>query len=315
MKEITVLKNDGGQRLDKFLLKAMPKMPPSLVYKSLRKGRVRVNGKKTTLGNLKISEGDVLSLYINDEFFENDTDLGFLNAPDKLDVVYEDENILLVNKKAGLAVHDFDGAGYDTLINRIIHYLHKKGEFSPESENSFVPALCNRIDRNTCGMVIAAKNAAALREMNELIKNHGVEKKYLCICRGAMAKPSGKLTLYLKKNADSNTVTVSERPLPEHKTAITLYETVKKSSGLSLLKVTLKTGRTHQIRASLAHVGCPIIGDGKYGKSYKEDSALGFPYQALCSYYLKFNSAECETLSYLNGREFEISDIWFLDKI
>ncbi len=316
MKEITLSKNDGGQPLYKFLSKALPKMPQSMLYKSIRKGRVRVNGKKITDGKLMLSEGDTLALYINDEFFESEpTKFDFLTAPTNIDVVYEDENILLVNKAPALAVHDFEGSSTDTLINRIIHYLYDKKEYDPKSENSFEPALCNRIDRNTCGIVIAAKNAQALREMNEMIKEHKVEKKYLALCHGAPKKESGELKFFLKKLSDKNLVLVSEKPLPEHKTAITLYKVLKKTPEFSLLELTLKTGRTHQIRASLSHIGCAILGDGKYGKSYARDSKLGFPYQALCSYYVKFNFEGADALKYLNGKSFSVSDIWFKDKI
>ncbi|MBQ7799996.1 MAG: RluA family pseudouridine synthase [Oscillospiraceae bacterium] len=316
MREITLNQNDGGQRLDKFLSKTLCKMPQSMLYKSIRKGRVRVNGKKVTDGKLMLSVGDTLSLYINNEFFETEhTKFDFLTAPANIDVVYEDQNILLANKAPALAVHDFEGSSTDTLINRIIHYLYNKKEYDPESENSFEPALCNRIDRNTCGIVIAAKNAAALREMNEMIKAHKVEKKYLALCHGAPKKESGELKFYLKKLSDKNIVEVSERPLPDHKTAITLYKVLKKTPEFSLLELTLKTGRTHQIRASLAHIGCAILGDGKYGKSHALDSKLGFPYQALCSYFVKFNFEDAETLNYLNGKSFSVSDIWFKDKI
>ena len=316
MKEIAIGKNDGGQRLDKFLSKMLCKMPQSMLYKSLRKGRVRVNGKKITDGKFILTSGNTLSLYINDEFFESAPNkFDFLTAPASLDVVYEDDNILLVNKAPALAVHDFEGSSTDTLINRIIHYLYNKKEYLPENENSFEPALCNRIDRNTCGIVIAAKNAQALREMNELIKEHKVEKKYLALCHGAPKKESGELKFFLKKLSDKNLVLVSEKPLPEHKTAITLYKVLKKTSEFSLLELTLKTGRTHQIRASLAHIGCAILGDGKYGKSFASDSKLGFPYQALCSYFVKFNFEDAETLKYLNGKSFSVSDIWFKDKI
>ena len=316
MRDITLNQNDGGQRLDKFISKTLCKMPQSMLYKSIRKGRVRVNGKKVTDGKFMLSVGDTLSLYINDEFFETEpTRFDFLTAPANIDIVYEDENILLVNKAPALAVHDFEGSSTDTLINRIIHYLYNKKEYLPENENSFEPALCNRIDRNTCGIVIAAKNAQALREMNELIKEHKVEKKYLALCHGAPKKGSGELKFFLKKLSDKNLVLVSEKPLPEHKTAITLYKVLKKTSEFSLLELTLKTGRTHQIRASLSHIGCAIVGDGKYGKSFASDSKLGFPYQALCSYFVKFNFEDAETLKYLNGKSFSVSDIWFKDKI
>ncbi len=316
MREITVNKNDSEQSLVKFLCKTLPKMPVSLVHKSIRKGRVRINGKKISDPRVTLQNGDVLSLYINDEFFESaPSDRDFLLAPTSLNIVYEDQNIILLNKQAGLAVHDFDGSGADTLINRVIHYLYDKKEYNPDEENSFVPALCNRIDRNTCGIVIAAKNAEALRIMNEAIRERRIVKKYLCLCHGAPPKTSGEIKVFIKKLENENRVEVSARPLPDYKTAISIYKVVKKSGDLSLLEIELKTGRTHQIRASLAHLGHAILGDGKYGHSYAEDKASGFPYQALCSYYLKFEFGEPCALSYLDGKDFKISDIWFLDKI
>ncbi|MBE6789206.1 MAG: RluA family pseudouridine synthase [Ruminococcaceae bacterium] len=315
MREITIEKNDADQRLDKFLSKALCKMPLSALHKSIRKGRVRVNGKKVTDCRYILSKGEVLSLYINDEFFASEpTKFDFLSVKGEVDVVYEDENILLVNKPASIAVHDFDGGGSDTLINRIIRYLYDKKEYDPEKEASFEPALCNRIDRNTCGIVIAAKNAEALRIMNEQIKLHRVEKKYLCLVHGAPPKKSDEVTLYLKKLADKNLVLVSQKQKPDYKTAISIYKTLQTKKGYSLLEVTLKTGRTHQIRATLSHLGCAIVGDGKYGKSYAADKAAGFPYQALCSYYVKFNFEEGSSLFYLNGKSFTVSKIWFKDK-
>ena len=315
MREVKIGKNDCDQRLDKFLNKALPKMPLSLLQKSIRKGRVRINGKKVSDPRHIICLGDVLSLYINDEFFEKEpSKMDFLLAPDILDIVYEDDNIMLLNKGAGLAVHDFEGSSADTLINRILKYLYNKKEYDPQNENSFIPALCNRIDRNTCGIVIAAKNASALKIMNEQIKNHKVIKKYLCLCHGVPNPKSGELVLYLKKLEDKKISLVSEIKKPDYKTAITQYKTIQTKNDLSLLEVTLKTGRTHQIRASMAHTGCPLLGDGKYGKSAAQDKALGFPYQALCSYYVGFDFKDAGELSYLDGKSFSVSDIWFKNK-
>ncbi len=316
MREITINKNDCDQRLDKFLFKTLPSMPASLVQKSIRKGRVRINGKKITDAKHRLNLGDLLSLYINDEFFEEKANKAlFLAAPVGLDIVYEDNNVIFVNKPPALAVHDFDGGGADTLINRILHYLYDKKEFDFENENSFAPALCNRIDRNTCGIVIAAKNAAALKEMNDAIKERRVIKKYLCLTHGAPEKNSGEIVLYLKKLEDENRVLVSEKPLADYKTAISLYKVISKGSGRALIEIELKTGRTHQIRASLAHLGHAIWGDGKYGKTYAADKAAGFSYQALCSYHLGFNFEPSCTLSYLNAKTFEVKDIWFKDRI
>ena len=316
IKEVLINKNDSGQRLDKFLQKTLPSMPTSLLLKSIRKGRVKLNSKKLCDFRYVLNEGDVLSLYINDEFFEASDDAqNFLKAPSEIDIVYEDENILLVNKMAGLAVHDFDGGSFDTLINRIIHYLYKKGEYNPQSENSFVPALCNRIDRNTCGIVIAAKNAEALRIMNEQIKERNVIKKYLCLVHGAPPKKEDEVTVFLKKINDKNICLVSDKKKDGYKTAVTKYKVLKKNHSFALLEVELKTGRTHQIRATFSHLGCALLGDGKYGVNYSEDKRLGFKHQALCSYYVGFNFKNAEALSYLDKKSFALSDVWFKNYI
>lgn len=311
MREVTIGKNDAGQTLQKYLQKNLYRMPASLLQKSIRKGRVRQNGKKVTDPHCMLCVGDLLSLYINDEFFEKTPPKNdYLFAPTDLNILYEDDNILLVDKPAGLAVHDFDGAGSDTLINRILHLLTLRGEYDSACEGAFAPALCNRIDRNTCGIVIAAKNAAALREMNALIRDRRLLKKYHCLCRGLPPKPADEVRLYLEKLENENRCLVRQRPAPGCKTAVTRYKTLWQNGLFSLLEVTLLTGRTHQIRATLSHLGCPILGDGKYGKSAAADRALGFPYQALCSCFLAFSCPD-GFFAYLDGKSFSVPDIWF----
>ena len=200
MKNITVTKNDEGQRIDKFLSKTMPALPASLMYKYIRKKYIKLNNKKCEISS-RINSGDIISLYIKDEFFEKKYDeYDFLKAPDKIDIVYEDENILIINKKAGLIVHPDENYHFDSLIARIHHYLYKKNEYDPKKENSFVPSLVNRIDRNTCGIVIAAKNAASLRVLNQKMKNRELDKYYLCIINGYFKKKSDLLTAFLEKN-------------------------------------------------------------------------------------------------------------------
>lgn len=313
MKEIEIKRNDAAQRLDKFLSKALPKMPLSLLQKSIRKGRVRINLKKCSDPRRILNEGDILSLYINDEFFEKEpSKMDFLLAPSNLDIIFEDQNVLIINKPPALAVHDFEGGGVDTLINRVLKYLYDKKEYDAENEASFAPALANRIDRNTCGIVIAAKNAEALRVLNEAIKEHKLIKKYLCLTKSSPKEKSGTLSFYMKKLEDKKISLVSEKAKEGYKTAITDYKVLKKMGDFYLIELTLKTGRTHQIRASLSHIGCAILGDGKYGKSFAQDKALGFPYQALCSYFLKFNFEKESPLYYLNEKDFEVKDIWFV---
>jgi len=313
MKEFTISKNDAGQRMDKFITKAIPKLPSSLLYKYIRLKRIKLNGKRCEIST-RLSLGDLVQCYVSDEFFEAEEKRPeFMLAPSSVDVVYEDENILLINKPAGLLVHEGDQWCADTLIARIQHYLYKKGEYDPKKENSFVPSLCNRIDRNTCGIVIAAKNAATLRVLNDKIKDRELEKKYLCVVKGVPKKQSGLLEHFLIKNEKTNTVEAHREPKPGAKTAKTKYRVLSSRDGMSLCEAELLTGRTHQIRAQFAAMGHPLIGDTKYGKA---KDGRGFTWQALCSYKLTFRFEEdAEHLAYLDGKTFAVKEAWFIDKL
>lgn len=314
MKRVTINKNDAGQRLDKFLFKFFASIPASMVYKGIRKKRIKVNGKKSEIGYM-LCEGDVLELYINDEFFESPKgDEAFKTLVPKLSVVYEDENILLTDKSAGISVHDDETEKVNTLINHIKAYLFQKGEYNPDEENSFAPALCNRIDRNTSGIVIAAKNAVALRIMNEKIKNREIEKFYLCLVQGRLKDKEKTLKSYMVKNEAQNRVYVHDSPIDGGKTAITRYRVLAEGELTSLLEVELMTGRTHQIRAHLASIGHPLAGDGKYGTN-EFNKKIGMKHQALYSYKLKFKFSDENELSYLNGKSFEVKEVPFASHI
>lgn len=313
MREFTINKNDSGQRVDKFLQKAVPRLPKSLMYKYIRMKRIKLNGARCEIST-RLNEGDIMQLYINDEFFGETAQKDFLAAPPILNIVYEDDNIILCDKKNGLVVHEDDENTADTLINRILHYLYDKGEYDPDREQSFTPALCNRLDRNTGGIVIAAKNAESLRILNQKIKDREIEKRYLCITVGVPPKKHDTMKAYLEKSAVGNTVTVSDKKTPANKTIITAYDVLKSDGKLALVEVRLETGRTHQIRAHFAHIGCPLLGDGKYGIN-KVNREYKVKTQALYSYKLKFVfSADGGVLDYLNGREFTVNDVWFKDK-
>ena len=312
MKEFQIGKNDAGQRLDRFLAKTVPLLPASLAQKYIRLKRIKVDGGRADR-DTRLVEGNVVQMYINDEFFDRPKEENAyltVSAP-KLDVVYEDENILLVNKRPGLAVHPHDGAEYGkTLIDHIQAYLYQKREWRPREEHAFTPALCNRIDRNTGGIVIAAKNAEALRIMNQKIKDRELEKKYLCIVHGTPSPREGTLEGYLFKDAKENRVYVTKQPQPGSKTAITRYRTLDCRDGLSLVECELITGRTHQIRAMMAWAGHPLLGDGKYGKL---DKRFDRKYQALCSYKLNFCfTTDAGCLASLNGREFTVGEVDFV---
>lgn len=312
MKEFTIGSNDAGQRLDRFLAKAVPLLPASLTQKYIRIKRIKLNGGRAER-DTRLNSGDVLQLYINDEFFDKPReDNAYLTvASPKLNIVYEDEHILLVDKRPGLAVHPHDGAEYGrTLIDQIQAYLYQKHEWQPRAENSFTPALCNRIDRNTGGIVIAAKTAEALRVMNQKIKDREIDKRYLAIVEGTPKPREGSLKGYLFKDAKKNRVFVTDTPQTGAKTCQTNYKTLAGANGLSLVECELITGRTHQIRAQFAHAGHPLLGDGKYGKL---DKRFDRNYQALYSYRLTFLfTTEAGRLEYLNGKSFQVNEVDFV---
>ncbi len=315
MKEFIISQNDAGQRLDKFIAKTMPALPKALMYKFIRTKHIKLNGKKGEI-SAKLNVGDKITAYISDEFFAPvKPKYDFLSASDSINIVYEDENILLADKPQGLLSHPDENEYNDTLITRIQKYLYNKGEYDPARENSFKPSLANRIDRNTGGIVIAAKNAEALRILCDKIKSREIDKRYLTVVHGTPKEKETLLEGYLQKNSDKNKVYLQKNKTDSNLTVKTYYRTLKSKNGLSLLEIELLTGRTHQIRAHMASIGHPLLGDGKYGK-LKEDKKLGFNKQALYSYKLTFTfESDAGILSYLNGKTFAVKEVWFAKQL
>ena len=304
MHSFTVKKNDAGQRLDKFLTKAVKGLPTSLMYKYIRTKKIKGNRKRTEQKYM-LCEGDVIDLFIRDEFFgAPEKDMGAITRiQPRIEAVYEDENILLINKRPGVVVHEDSEAKENTLLMHVRAYLYQKGEYDPSDEQSFAPALCKRIDSNTGGIVIAAKNAAALREMNAKIKAGEINKFYLCAVHGRLKKKSDTHRGWLVKDSAENKVRIYDKKVPGAKDTITKYEVLSEKGDESLLRVELITGRTHQIRATMAYLGHPLIGDGKYGVN-KNDR---IKHQALYSYRLEFDFESSEgELGYLKGKSVEI---------
>ncbi len=318
MKTLTVGANDAGQRLDKFLQKTLKQLPMSMLYKGIRTKKIKVNRKRAEIGQM-LAVGDTVELFLPPDLLEEEQSApAFTKLTPHLDIVYEDDHILLLNKRAGLIVHSDAEEDTNTLISHVQAYLYRKGEYDPAAEQSFAPALVNRIDRNTGGIVIAAKTAEALRVLNQKVRDREIDKRYLCAAHGIFEKKEDLLTGWLTKDGDRNLVTVyKDRPRdPEARMIRTGYRVLAEKNGLSLLEVDLLTGRTHQIRAHLASIGHPLLGDGKYSVN-RADRARGYKFQALYSQSLTFRfTTDAGLLAYLNGKSFSVdpAKIWFLEE-
>lgn len=280
-------------RLDKYLMEQFPALGIGRLNKALRENKIKLNGKKQPLST-RVQNGDIVRLFLNDDALEK-------RALPAAMLVYEDDDILVVNKPAGVEV---DGSADDTLLKRVCATLAERGGPSQA-------VLCHRLDAGTSGLVLLARNAAAEQFLTEAIRQRQIQKRYLCVTFGRPQPPAALLHDYLCKDAERGVVRILSAPAPGAKEILTGYETLAVSGRLALLQVDLITGRTHQIRAHLAHIGCPILGDSKYGNN-AANRELHFKYQALCAWELRFPAQiEDARFSRLAGRVFHAEKPWY----
>ena len=299
-------------RLDKYLMQLYPALSVGRLNKALRENKIKLNGKKQPLST-RVQAGDEIRLFLPpQQLCAAPPQAGplFLQARCPARVVYEDDQLLLAEKPAGLPVSGETES--DTLINRVLLHLHQSGRYAPGE--AFTPALCHRLDTGTSGLVIVAKTAPALEALTRLIRDRQLQKEYLCVTFGRPSPAADTLTGYLQKDAAKGKVTVSGKNVPGAKPIETRYETMAVSGRLALLKVQLITGRTHQIRAHLASIGCPILGDGKYG-SNQANRQLRFKYQALCAWRLRFPALPDPVLAGVSGRTFQLEKPWYCQQV
>lgn len=310
MKHFTATANDEGVRLSRFVQSVTRGLPTSLLYKSFRNKRIKVNGKRGAPED-RLHAGDLIELYINDEFFPPES-AAPAKAPErrpgqpKVTVVYEDENIAVLYKPAHLLCHS-DRTGDANLVDAFAQYLAGKGEFDPQGESRFKPSICNRLDRGTEGLVIAAKNYAALRDMNEIIRTDRLKKEYYTITVGI--PQSGRFTAWWEHDEKANKVSIHAHAdqAGTRKKIITDVDVLRTAGPFALCRIGLVTGRTHQIRAHLAYLGKPVLGDVKYGNR-KMNERTGVKTQALCAVRVSFlDIPEENTLHYLSGKVVKLS--------
>ena len=307
MKKFIAGENENGVRLSRFVESVTRDMPRSLLYKSFRNKRIKVNGKRGE-ADTRLSSGDVIELYINDEFFPEKPVVPAKKPPRRqppVKVIYQDENIAVLYKPAHLLCHS-DRTGDANLVDAFAAYLEAKGEYDPHAEKRFAPALCNRLDRGTEGLVLAAKSYAALRDLNAIIRDDMMKKEYLTITVGA--PPQGRFVAWLQHSEKNNKVRIHARESEGYKQIITEVTVIRQAGPFALCRIGLITGRTHQIRAHLAYLGHPVLGDIKYGNR-KMNERTGLKTQTLCAQRLTFGRIpEENTLQYLSGRVIKLND-------
>ena len=306
MKEFQIRDNEAGQRFDKYLSKLLRNAPKSFFYKMLRKKNITLNGKKAT-GNEKLEAGDTVKLFLSDETFDKFSEQKqAARAVAELEVLYEDEDILLINKPVGMLSQP-DDTGEASMVEYLTGYLLEKGELTEEDLRTFRPSVCNRLDKNTSGIIAAGKSLAGLQELSELFHDRTVHKEYLCIVKGILREKK-HIRGYLHKDTKLNKVTIYKQKQKDAQPIETVYEPLGDNGEVTLLKVGLITGRTHQIRAHLASTGHPLAGDAKYGQEtfnrrYKEKYQL--KHQLLHAFRLSFPDEMKGRLLKLSGQCFQ----------
>lgn len=304
MRQLTIKEADSGQRLDKYLAKYLNKAPKSFLYKMLRKKNITLNGKKAD-GSEKLAPGDEIRLFFSEETLETFSEVRIERVRHNLSILYEDAQILLVNKPCGVLSQKAKESDV-SLVEQIQSYLYDAGAVTEESLRVFRPTVCNRLDRNTSGIVAAAKTLAAAQYLSEIFRDRSIHKYYHCLVAGTLTE-NAHIKGWLTKNEKTNQVRISKKPLSEDSQPIeTSYRPLQSAGGVTLLEVCLLTGRSHQIRAHLASIGHPIIGDPKYGnpavnRTYEKEFHL--KHQLLHSYRLEMPQTE-GPFSYLNGKIF-----------
>ncbi|WP_297629810.1 RluA family pseudouridine synthase [uncultured Clostridium sp.] len=299
---IEIGSNEAGQRLDKFLRKLLKDVPLSAIFKALRKGDIRVNGKKQK-EKYALELNDVVEIKYIQSKKATETKENFIKVdPKSMKISYEDENMVIVEKWPGVLVHPDSNKKIPTLTDYVLSYLNEKGAYLPEKEITFTPAPCNRLDRNTSGMVIFGKNFEGLKELNEIIREGKVKKYYNTIVKGKIK--DGLYKGYILKNEEVNISKIFDKKVPDSKEISMEVKTVQTNGAFSFLEIDLITGRSHQIRAHLSHLGCPIIGDEKYGDKKLNSffrSKFGLEFQFLYAYKLNFKKIDGK-LDYLTDK-------------
>lgn len=320
MIEIKITDNDVEKRLDNFIARCYPNLMKVLIYKYIRTKKIKVNDKKVN-NDYRLQNGDVIKIYLNQDSLNNknilqkyEPTLSFLGASENLEIIYENNDLMIVNKPIGLLVHSSKKDENNTLIDQVKKYLYKKNEYNPEIENTFAPALSNRLDRNTSGLVIVSKNYKTLKKINEAIEEKDISKYYYTYVYGKFDEKSGLLKHFLSKDETKNIAVVADKKIPKTKIALLKYRVIAyyPSNNISMLQIELLTGRFHQIRAQLSYINHPLVGDGKYFDPKKHDyERINQKNQILIAYKLNFNNKLSGFLFHINDdMVFEIPEIY-----